>query len=204
MISSLGSGAFSYCSRILGRRGPSPLASSRATMNRVDDLSLSAGSFGAAPSNTKRSLHRQQPRLPCCPRLPTRSSHPFFADSGQQPGHPSEAARASRFTVAAEGERQYSKFCRRERSSLLLQALLVERTTVGQHNSSVAFSVNISVDTPPSWVGKDTVFWAAAAPESNNATMTGMSLRTLKMYHHSEVEPCDAYCSVWLDEPEPV
>lgn len=112
-------------------------------------------------------------------------------------------ARASRFTVAAEVERQHSKFCRRERSSLLLPALLVERTTVGQHNSSVAFSVNISVDTPPSWVGKDTVFWAAA-PESNNATMTGMSLRTLKMYHHSEVEPCDAYCSVWLDEPEPV
>jgi SpoVK/Ycf46/Vps4 family AAA+-type ATPase len=33
--------------RIPGRRGPSSFASSRATMNRVDDLSLSAGPFGA-------------------------------------------------------------------------------------------------------------------------------------------------------------
>ena len=57
MISFLGSGAFSYCSRLLGRRAPSSFASSRAMMNRVDDLRLSAWQFGAAPSNTKRSSH---------------------------------------------------------------------------------------------------------------------------------------------------
>src|ERR1035437_9795688 len=74
-----------------------------------------------------------------------------IADSGQNIQvkrriHRVGLARSSRFPVAAEVERQHSKACRRERSSLFLPALLVETTTVGQHNSSVAFSVNISVD----------------------------------------------------------
>jgi hypothetical protein len=56
IIRSFGWGAFSYCSRILGSRGPSSFASSRATMNRVDDLSFSAGPFSVAPSRTRRSI----------------------------------------------------------------------------------------------------------------------------------------------------
>ena len=52
----------------------------------------------------------------------------------------------SRATVTAEIERQHSKSCRRERSSLLLPALLVERAAMGQHDASATLSVNGSVD----------------------------------------------------------
>src|SRR6266513_2941276 len=51
IISSFGSGAFSYCARIPGSRSPSAFASSRATMNSDGALSFSAGPFGDAPRN---------------------------------------------------------------------------------------------------------------------------------------------------------
>src|SRR5258708_18634121 len=41
---------------MLGRRGPSELASSRATIYSVDDLSLLAGPLAAAPNNINRSI----------------------------------------------------------------------------------------------------------------------------------------------------
>src|SRR5208282_6790992 len=55
-INFFGRGAFLYCARIPGRRGPSPLASSRATMNKDGALSLSADPPGAEPRNTRRSI----------------------------------------------------------------------------------------------------------------------------------------------------
>ncbi len=52
----------------------------------------------------------------------------------------------SGFAVAAEVERQYSKSCRRECLSLPLPTLLVETAAMGQHDTSVTFSVDVSVN----------------------------------------------------------
>jgi hypothetical protein len=144
------------------------LASSRATMNSVDDLSLSAGPFGAAPRNTTRSISpgceaidwlRGYRCIACSSPSHAASDHrhalrtrlPQVPDSGQniqmkRRVHRIGVAGASRFTVAAEVERQHSKPCTRQRSSLLPPALLVELTTVGQHDGSIAISINIGAD----------------------------------------------------------
>jgi hypothetical protein len=49
------------------------------------------------------------------------------------------------FSVDTEVERQHLKFCPGKRSSLLFPALLIAVTPVGEHDTSVTFSVSISV-----------------------------------------------------------
>ena len=74
-----------------------------------------------------------------------------IADSGQyiqvkRRAHRVGVPRASRLTVATKVERQHAKSRRSKGSRLLLPALLIEATPVGQHDSSVTFSVKVSVD----------------------------------------------------------
>jgi hypothetical protein len=165
MMSSLGWGARSYCSRIRGRRGPSALASSRATMKRAGDLSLSAGPFGAAPRNTRRSISPGREAIDASPAapppmLPSDNRHSLcarlaeIADRRQHIQverciHRIGVTWPSGLAVAAEVERQDSKSCLREGSSLRSPTLLVEAPPVGKHDTPVTFSVDVSVHSAP-------------------------------------------------------
>jgi hypothetical protein len=162
MISFFGSGAFSNCSRMPGRLGPSALASSRATNEQSGTLELVGRAVGRrAEENHTIDLSRPRAdrriagssashaaadnRHGLCAHL-TQIAHSGQDIQVKRSIHRVGVAGASRFAVAAEVDGQHSKPCRDQDSSLFLPAFLVELTAMGQHNISVAFSVNIGVD----------------------------------------------------------
>jgi hypothetical protein len=79
----------------------------------------------------------------------------------------------------SRASRQFS-----DAASLLVPALLIETASVGYHDASVTFSVNIGVNYA-SVLGRkqNALLRGGAPPTSNNTAMTALSVRTLQMYH---------------------
>ena len=178
MMSFLGWGAFSYCARIPGRRGPSPLVSSRATMKSEGDLSLSAGRLGAAPSMTMRSI---SPGLRGDGGVAGGGSAHAAADDGHglgtvavQVAHGGEniecelsiggigLAGAVRLAVAAKIDGEDFKAGADQRRNLWRPAFLGEAAAVNEQHGAICAAIEVRGTRPPSSVGKETVFCASA------------------------------------------
>jgi len=156
-------------------------------MNSVEDLSLSAG-IDLPWLRSNRGIARRS-RSHASPDY-RHALHAHFSQivDGRQyiqverRIHRVGVAGTSRLAVAAEVERQHAKSRRRERSSLLLPAFLVEGSPVRQHDAAFPFSIDVGVDYASVLGRKETCSCAAANRVNRRVARSALRTNIQELY----------------------